>query len=329
MAEPLPAFAAARQESWTDLAGLIRTAKGRVDRLDATQVRRLGVRYREAVADLAQARRRFPHDEITAQLERLVSDGRPLIYAQVTERTSVLEFATTGYWRRVRERPAFLVVATLALWLPIVVVGLWANANPVEAGRVAQISPLTAGLADSPPRDPDTEGISEVGVNASFSSQIFTNNMRVAFVTYAGGLSGGVLTLAALLFNGLVVGLVAGLAINGGYGDSFWRLIVPHGVLELSLITVAGAAGLRTGWALLRPGHRTRAEALTVEGRAGIEMALGTAVLLIPCGLIEGFVTARGISLPMALTVGIGLGVAYWAAVAWCGRPAQAESRYR
>ena len=34
---------------------------------------------------------------------------------------------------------------------------------------------------------------------------------------------------------------------------------------------------------------------------AGIEMALGTALLLIPCGLIEGFVTARGVSMPVAL----------------------------
>lgn len=143
----------------------------------------------------------------------------------------------------------------------------------------------------------------------------------MALIAYAGGLSGGVLSLLSLAFNGLVFGLVAGLAISGGYSNSLWRLIVPHGVLELSLITVAGAAGLRTGWALIHPGHRTRVEALSIEGRAGVEIALGSAALLVPTGIVEGFITPRGLSLPAALAVGFTLGIAYWALVLWRGHP--------
>jgi len=114
------------------------------------------------------------------------------------------------------------------------------------------------------------------------------------------------------------------LATAAGNGEALWRLIAPHGVLELSLIVVAGAAGLRTGWALLHPGHLTRMESLSREGRAGVEMALGAAVLLVPCGLVEGFVTPRGLSLGAALTVGIALGVAFWAMVLWRGRAPRA-----
>nr|MBA3282835.1 stage II sporulation protein M [Acidimicrobiia bacterium] len=302
MPEPLPDFVDARQAAWDDLADLVDRARGRIGRLDAPSVRRLGRRYRQAAADLAQARRRFPGDPVTTRLDRLVRDARPLVYGTVTERQSMRSFATTGYWRRVRERPVFLLIAALALWAPAILVGVWAHAKPADGGRAAQISPLSSGAGQSAPRDPDTQKITDPVENTAFSAQIFTNNARVALLAYAGGLLGGVGTLATLIYNGLVLGLVAGLAVEGGYSDSIWRLVVPHGVLELSLITAAGAAGLRTGWALVHPCHRSRVEALVEEGRAGVELALGSAVLLVPTGLVEGFVTPRGLSLPAALT---------------------------
>ncbi len=324
MPETLPAFVRARQAAWDALAGLVEQARGRISRLDPSQVRELGRLYRGAAADLAQARRRFPGDPVTTRLDHLVGEARPLVYGSVVERASLRTFAATGYWRRVRERPLLLVIAGLALWAPALLVGVWANASPAEAARVAQISPLSAGAGQAAPRDPDTQKVTDPAENTAFSAEIFTNNARVALLAYGGGLLGGVGTLLALVFNGLVLGLVAGLAVEGGYSDSLWRLVAPHGVLELSLITVAGAAGLRTGWALVHPGHRTRVEALTVEGRAGVELALGSAFLLVPCGIVEGFVTPRGLSLPAALAVGFALGGLFWALVLWRGRPAQA-----
>lgn len=232
----------------------------------------------------------------------------------------MIDFVTRGYWRRVVERPVFLLVAALFLWVPALALGLWAHAEPQAAAEVAQISPLTSGIAGGDVRDPDTDTITDPAVNTAFASEIFTNNVRVALIAFAGGLSGGVLTIVSLAFNGLVLGVLAGLVVQAGSGEAFWRLVLPHGVLELSLITVAGAAGLRTGWALLQPGHRTRAESLAVEGRAGVEMALGTAFLLVPTGIVEGFVTPRGLSLPSAILVGVALGVAYWTTALWRGR---------
>lgn len=320
MAEKLSDFVSARQAGWNELAHLADHARGRVQRLDVHQVRRLGALYRQVTADLAYARRRFGADPVTARLEALARDARPLVYGSVDQRDSVVDFVATGFWRRVAEKPRFLLISAIALLGPMLVVGVWSHANPDRAAEVAQVSDLSAGIGDGQMRDPDTETITDVGMGSSFSAQIFTNNARVALMAYAGGLTGGVLTLFSLVFNGLVIGLVGGLATAAGNGEALWRLIAPHGVLELSLIVVAGAAGLRTGWALLHPGHLTRMESLSREGRAGVEMALGAAVLLVPCGLVEGFVTPRGLSLSAALGVGITLGLVFWALVLWRGR---------
>jgi uncharacterized membrane protein SpoIIM required for sporulation len=118
-----------------------------------------------------------------------------------------------------------------------------------------------------------------------------------------------------------MLGAVAGLSIAGHTGDSFVQLVAPHGVLELSCIAVAAAAGLRIGAAIVDPGSRRRQVAVMAEGRRAIELVLGTAPWLIVAGLVEGFVTPREIGVPAALAVGFGLGAVYWGLVLWRGGP--------
>jgi len=84
----------------------------------------------------------------------------------------------------------------------------------------------------------------------------------------------------------------------------FVRYIVPHGLLELSCISIAGVAGLRLARALIDPGVRPRAEALRADARGAVLMVLGTAPWLVLAGLTEGFVTPRALPLGAAMAVG-------------------------
>src|SRR5207302_1461837 len=90
-------------------------------------------------------------------------------------------------------------------------------------------------------------------------------------------------------FNGVVLGAVAGLMIGAGNWVGFVDLVTGHGVLELSCIVVAGAAGLRLGWSIVDPGRRTRAASLTAEARRTIGIVLGTTPWLVVAGIVEGF----------------------------------------
>ena len=144
----------------------------------------------------------------------------------------------------------------------------------------------------------------------------------MTFFAFAGGLLLGLGTLYVLLQNGVLLGVVGGLAIGSGNGHSFFELVTAHGVLELSCIIVSGAAGLRLGWSIIDPGNRTRGEALREEARAAIEMVLGTAPWLVVAGLVEGFLTPSGTGLPAVMAVGFSLGAIYWGLVLWRGAPA-------
>jgi uncharacterized membrane protein SpoIIM required for sporulation len=118
------------------------------------------------------------------------------------------------------------------------------------------------------------------------------------------------------------LGLIAGVMISAGRADVFYGLLLPHGMLELTIIFVAAGAGLRLGWSWIAPGPRTRASALATEGRAAGAMALGLGVWLLISGLVEGFVTPSRLSAPERLVIGTTVWIAFLAYVFTLGRRA-------
>jgi uncharacterized membrane protein SpoIIM required for sporulation len=138
----------------------------------------------------------------------------------------------------------------------------------------------------------------------SFAAQVWTNNAFLAAETVVGGLLLGLPVLAVLAQNAVYAGELGGLMAANGRSGEFWALILPHGMLELSAVFLAAAAGLRLGWAVIDPGPRRRVQALAEEGRALITIAIGLVVVLLVSGLIEAFVTPS--PLPTWARIGIG-----------------------
>lgn len=313
----LDRFVAERGPDWNRLAALIEQARGRPERLEPDSLRLFGRLYRAAAADLALARRRWPAHPVSGRLSDLVGRSHSLVYDSEVRRGSLRHFATRGYWARIAERPVPLVVAAALLLLSGLLAGMWGMVDPDAATRFipAEYRSITEERDDG-----GDLGLS-AAEQAAFSSTVSTNNIRVSFLAFALGITGGIGTAWLLVFNGSFLGAVGGLAAEAGNGEPFVRLVAAHGALELSCIIVTGAAGLRMGWALTSPGNRSRGEALIAEARTAVEIVLGTAVWLAIAGLVEGFVTPRGLELPVALAVGFGLAAVYWALVWTRGRP--------
>jgi uncharacterized membrane protein SpoIIM required for sporulation len=310
-------FVAARAPSWDELERLIRAARNRPARLGADGVLQLGGLYRGAAADLAHARREYPGHPIVARLEQLVARARQLVYHGSNSRGTLREFVSRGYWRRVRERPLLLVTAIMCFAVPALLAGYWAWRDP---GAASGLVPAAFESVTEPRPAGQDLGLS-VDEQTDMAARIFTNNIRVTMLAFAGGMLLGLGTLFVLLFNGVMIGAIAGLAIGAGNGRSFFELVVAHGVLELSCIAVGGLAGLRLASGIVDPGNRPRGEALRDEARAAVELVLGTAAWLVVAGLVEGFVTPAGTGLTTVLVVGFGLAALFWGLVWWRGAP--------
>lgn len=131
------------------------------------------------------------------------------------------------------------------------------------------------------------------------------NNIGVAFRTFAGGIFAGLGSLFFIIFNGLNIGAVAGHLTQVGYGETFYSFVVGHGSFELTAIVLAGAAGLKLGYALVAPGAYGRLDALRLAGRDAILIMYGVTVLLIIAAFIEAFWSSAS-WLPVAVKYGVG-----------------------
>jgi uncharacterized membrane protein SpoIIM required for sporulation len=117
--------------------------------------------------------------------------------------------------------------------------------------------------------------------------------------------------------------------VKAGNGVGFVQLVTAHGVLELSCILVAGAAGLRVGWAIVDPGRLTRRQSLQREARRAVLIAVGTTPWLVVAGIVEGNRANLAESgLGAVIGVGAGLGVVYWGLVLWRGRARSGRSTW-
>jgi uncharacterized membrane protein SpoIIM required for sporulation len=295
------------------LAELIRQAGSRPRRLGAERLMELGSLYRKVAADLAVLRRRFPGDPEIASHERLVVSAQSIVYARPRPGFGFLHFMTTRYWQRVASLRWHLLISGALMLVSGLVTFLWALNDPSTAARFFPISGMRTSYEDF--------GMS-AGEQAAVSAEILTNNIRVSFLAFGLGITFGIGTLLVVLYNGMMLGSLCGLAVEAGNGETFFALVFPHGVLELSIIVVAAASGTRIGWAMLAPGNRTRTVALSSAGRHAVEVVLGTIPWFVLAGLIEGFLTPAGLGLGGATVVGILGGVAYWGLLAWRGRNA-------
>jgi uncharacterized membrane protein SpoIIM required for sporulation len=181
------------------------------------------------------------------------------------------------------------VVAGLFAW--------WALANPQVLANVGSSADLKQLVNHS--------FVNYYSANpaASFTGQVWTNNAWIAAQCIAFGIT-GLYVPTVILQNAQNIGVTGAVMFSYGKGDIFFQYIAPHGMLELTSVFVAAAAGLRIFWSWIAPGARTRGQALAEDGRALFVVAIGLALSLLVSGVIEGFVTPS--ALPWPIKIGIG-----------------------
>jgi uncharacterized membrane protein SpoIIM required for sporulation len=151
---------------------------------------------------------------------------------------------------------------------------------------------------------------------------VWLNNSWVAAQCIASAIVLGIPIPWVLFQNAYNVGASAAFMFDAGKADIFFGLILPHGLLELTAVFLAGAIGMQLGWSVVSPGNRPRGQVLAERGRAVVAVAIGLFFVLLVSGLIEALVTPS--PLPTAVRIGIGLTaeIAFLAYVFHFGRKA-------
>ena len=120
---------------------------------------------------------------------------------------------------------------------------------------------------------------------------ITLNNIKVALYAFAFGILLGIGTLYILMSNAIMLGSFQYFFYEKGL---FWesaRTIWIHGTIEISVIIIAGCAGLVLGNGMLFPGTYTRLESFKRGVKNGLKILMSTIPFFIIAGFLEGFVT--------------------------------------
>ena len=312
----LDRFLAERTSDWNELEELLERGGPGANRLTAPELLRLGSLYRASASDLAVARRYFTGTPGTLRLQGLVTRAYGVVYGRVQREDTFFGFFSRSVWRRIYECLPWVRLAIFVLLAGLLFGTIWALNEPSSA------SSLLPGLHVSSHSKGGFYGLPLSG-RGGLAIEIFTNNILVSCMCMLGGFSCGILTTYMLLYNGAIIGILGTLEWRVGGFDSFVRLVVPHGLLELSCVSLAGGAGYVIARALIDPGKKRRRDALAAMSPQLGACTFGFITFLVAAGLTEGFITPWYLPTIPAVALGAGLACAFWAAVIWRGRPPQ------
>lgn len=315
-------FYQSRKGDWEALSHLLDQGQRDMRGLSESQVRDLARLYRAATSDLALAKRDFPRNEITVYLNQLVARAHAMVYrSEPLALRRLWHFATTGFPRLFRETWIFTSISALIFVLPALVSGFSTYLRPEMS---TLLLPPQMHRLISIVEDKELWIDIPVEERPYASSFIMTNNIRVSFLAFASGLTMGLLTLWVLFLNGLIIGTLTGLTAFHGIGFELWTFVIGHGVIELTIIFIAGGSGLMLGWALLKPGLLRRRDALAQAAQKSVYLLLGAVPWLVIAGTIEGFISpSETIAIPVKWTVGIVSGIILYSYLLLAGRERQ------
>ncbi len=246
--------------------------------------------YIEITDHLSYAKTFYPRSNTEFYLNALASKAHQKIYKTKREPKNRIisfwksEFPTLFYHFHRELGIAFLVFAFFA------VVGAFSAANEGDFVRsILGDGYVNMTLENIEKGDPMAV-YKQMGEFNMFLG-ITINNIRVALLAFAFGIFLGIGTLMIMLQNGIMLGSFQYFFYEKGL---FWesvRTIWIHGTIEISVIIIAGSAGLVLANGMLFPGTYTRLESFKRGVKNGLKIMVSTLPFFIIAGFLEGFVT--------------------------------------
>lgn len=299
----LQAWATSRIAAWSDLGSILDGLERKRDHTVTETLRAIEL-YRALGRDLSIVRRTLPTSRMTRALAQSYARLHAVIYRKPHNwRERLRSLFQDEIPQVVRELRGSIQLVAL-LFALTAGAGWWlVNTYPELIGLVASdqmIDGVESGKLW-------TEDILNVAPSSVISVSILANNITVSIVAFVLGVFFGLGTFYIIAMNGFMLGGIFAFTHQHGMAGELLKFVLAHGLVELSVICIAGAAGMMLGESLIRPTHATRRESFRQAAGKTSKVLLLCALLLVVCGFIEGYVSPDP-SYPMVNRVIIGFG---------------------
>jgi uncharacterized membrane protein SpoIIM required for sporulation len=293
----LQKFSVTERPAWQELEKLLeRLETDTAFRLNLEQAKQFHYLYERASADLAKLVTFSAEPELRRYLESLVARA----YSEIHETRSDRKRFSPWAWF-LHALPQTFRRHVKAFWLSLTifviggVFGGFALAFDPEAKQTIMPEMFANHLGDPSERvrqEEQSRHTPTAGQLTPFSTQLMTHNIRQAINALALGMTFGIGTLVVLFYNGVVVGLIGVDYVAAGQTKFLLAWLMPHGVIEIPAILIAGQTGLVLANALIGWGKRERlSQRLRLIAPDLVTMIFGVGIMLVWAGLVEAFLS--------------------------------------
>jgi len=291
----LERFLATERTCWTELENLLDRLEADPGRkLSLAQLRHFHELYERTAADLAKITTFSSEPQTRRYLENLVARA----YGEIHETRQRQQRFSLKQWFT-QELPRTFRKHVRAFWLSLGITlagcAFGGLAILLDPSSKAVLMPFEHLQQDPAKRVADEENAQDdklAGHKATFSAELMTHNTRISINTMALGMTYGFGTIVLLFYNGVTLGAVAADYLHAGQALFLFGWLLPHGVIEIPAILIAGQAGLVLAGALIGWGRRIPLRARLREvSRSLVTLIFGVGLLLTWAGFVESFLS--------------------------------------
>lgn len=256
--------------------------------------------YIQLTDDLSYSRTFYPESSTTVYLNQLSMQ----VHQQIYKNKKIKKTAFRNFWKT--DLPLTLydirkqLLYALIIFMVSVLIGIISSKGDQSFVRSILGDDYVNMTIDNI-RKNDPMAVFKQQASTEMFLGITINNIRVSFLAFVLGIFTAFGTGYILFSNGVMLGSLTYFFIQH---DLFWettRVIWIHGALEISVIIIAGAAGITVGNSLIFTGTLSRKVSLQNGVRKGIKVIAGIFPIFIVAGFLEGFIT-RHTEMPIALS---------------------------
>lgn len=246
--------------------------------------------YVEVTDDLSYAKTFYPTGNTFVYLNALASTAHQKIYkTQKESKNRIVNFFKTEFPLLFYQYQKELVIAFLVFAF-FTLVGAFSASTDIDFVRlILGDGYVNMTLENIEKGDP--MGVYKKANEINMFIGITLNNIRVAMYAFLLGMLFSVGTLFIMMQNGIMLGSFLYFFYEKGLLWESSRTIWIHGTIEISVIIIAGCAGLVLGNGLLFPRTYTRLESFKRSVKDGLKIMVSTIPFFIIAGFLEGFVT--------------------------------------
>ena len=282
------------QDQWSLFRRLLDVLESKSDITTESEVNleEFPAQYRQLCNQYGLAQARHYSPALVDKLHNLVLRGHRQLYKKKSSLIwATINFISRDFSRTLRQNYIVFWLAFVLFYGPATAIGIATYHDPVLIYSLmgenqvvtmeSMYDPHNQKIGRSAERDAETD--------ITMFGYYILNNISIGFRTFAGGIIFGAGTLFLLIFNGLMIGGVAGHLSHPPYIETFWPFVSGHGAFELTAIVICGAAGLLLGHSLICPGQNRRTDSLRLKAPTALILVIGAALMLVCAAFIEAF----------------------------------------